>query len=402
MSFRTPIRAVSVAPSSSYVPALEGMRGVAIVGVLLFHTGHLPGGFLGVDLFFVLSGYLITGVLVREASNGRLSVAKFWARRIRRLFPALAVMLGAITILAWMFLPVDLVRTTMSDGPWVLGNVVNWHLLAESASYWSRFGSERVFEHLWSIAVEEQFYVIWPIIVLLVARFSRRPNLVISVVAGCLALGSLVAMILLLDVSDPTRVYTGSDTRAFSLLLGAIASVEPVRSAVLRFFGRASSGVAVLLAASMIVSWLYVEGIGATWLFTGGLFAHSLVCAVLIIMTSQRSRHIVHLLFAWAPLRWLGSVSYSLYLWHWPVIVILTPEVTTLSGWPWTALVCLVSVALATASTLLVENPIRRRPTWTTGRLGVVVTVAAVLALVALWALLPTPTPVEIDLGRLD
>jgi peptidoglycan/LPS O-acetylase OafA/YrhL len=158
-----------------HLPALDGLRGVAILGVLLFHTGHLSGGFLGVDLFFALSGYLITDLLLREiAATGGVSLPAFWGRRIRRLMPALAVMLTSVTLLVWAVGPPDLVRTTLSDGPWVQVDLVNWHLLAESASYWDRSGPTRVFEHLWSIAVEEQFYLVWPVLLLIIARWGRR------------------------------------------------------------------------------------------------------------------------------------------------------------------------------------------------------------------------------------
>src|SRR3954449_11964113 len=159
------------------VASLDGLRGVAILGVLSFHTGHLSGGFLGVDLFFALSGYLLTGLLLREVrQTGAVSLVAFWGRRIRRLFPALAVMIVGTLLLVWTAGTPDQVRAMLSDGPWVQLNVINWQLLAESAGYWGRFGSVRVFEHLWSIAVEEQFYLGWPVLVLLIARWGRRPD----------------------------------------------------------------------------------------------------------------------------------------------------------------------------------------------------------------------------------
>ncbi|HWV87519.1 MAG TPA: acyltransferase [Capillimicrobium sp.] len=155
---------------ATHLDALDALRGVEILGVLAFHTGHLPGGFLGVDLFFVLSGYLITGRLLRDArASGGASPVAFWGRRARRLLPALAVVLGAVAVAARLAGPPDVARTALGDGPWVRLNLVNWHLLAESASYWDRFGSPRPFEHLWSIAVEEQFYLAWPVVVIALA-----------------------------------------------------------------------------------------------------------------------------------------------------------------------------------------------------------------------------------------
>ncbi|MET0131951.1 MAG: acyltransferase, partial [Kibdelosporangium sp.] len=208
-------------------PALDGLRGVAILGVLLFHSGQLSGGFLGVDLFFALSGYLISDLLLREiAVTGVVSLVAFWGRRIRRLLPALATMLAGVTVVVWVVGSPDLVRTTLADGPWVQLNVVNWHLLAESAGYWDRFGSARVFEHLWSIAVEEQFYLVWPVLLLIIAKCGNRVDSRVAVVAALGSAASLVLMISLVDSVDPSRVYTGTDTRAFSLLLGAMVATR--------------------------------------------------------------------------------------------------------------------------------------------------------------------------------
>ncbi|HTI27823.1 MAG TPA: acyltransferase [Kutzneria sp.] len=201
----------SVAGRGSHVPSLDGLRGVAVVGVLLFHTGHLPGGFLGVDLFFALSGYLITDLLLREAEvRGAISLTAFWGRRIRRLQPALVAMLVVVTMVIWSVAGPDLVRTTLSDGPWVQLNLVNWHLLADSAGYWDRFGQSRVFEHLWSIAVEEQFYLVWPVVVILIVRWAKRAEHWVAVAAVVASVASLVLMVVLLNPGDPSRVYTGT------------------------------------------------------------------------------------------------------------------------------------------------------------------------------------------------
>ena len=372
----TEARAVGVG-RATYVPALDGVRGVAILGVLLFHTGHLPGGFLGVDLFFALSGYLITDLLLREiATTGTVSLIAFWGRRVRRLLPALATMLVATTTFVWVVSPPDLVRTTLADGPWVQANLVNWHLLAESASYWDRFGSSRVFEHLWSIAVEEQFYLVWPIIVVVVARRWGRRGVLAAAAVGSVV--SLVLMVVLLDPADPTRVYTGTDTRAFSLLAGAAVATGPVLAGRRRLAALAAAGIAVI--------WFLADGVSSHWLFTGGLLAHS-VAAALLIGTAPRT------VLAWRPLRWLGLISYSLYLWHWPVIVVL-PH----AGW---LTVCAVSIALAALSKYLVEDPIRFRAGWARGRAGLVAFTAVMVALAILWLALPAPAPPVIDVGGL-
>ncbi|MFJ9908918.1 acyltransferase family protein [Streptomyces sp. NPDC101152] len=385
-----------------HLPAVDGLRGAAIVGVLLFHTGHLSGGFLGVDLFFALSGYLITDLLLREIdATGDVSLIAFWGRRIRRLLPALAAMLVAVTVLVWAVGPPDMVRTTLADGPWVQVNLVNWHLLAESASYWDRFGSDRVFEHLWSIAVEEQFYVVWPVLLLIIARCGRRVDRRVALTAALASAVSLVLMITLVSSADPTRVYTGSDTRAFSLLVGAVVATRPARAALARAVGRSAGAVLALLAAGIGTAWLLVDGVNSLWLFTGGLFAHSLASALLIALCVQAPQALVAKVLAWQPLRWLGLVSYSLYLWHWPVVVLLSPQRTGLGGWPLTVVVCAVSLALAALSKYLVEDPVRFRAPWARGRDGLLAFAALMICLAVLWSVLPAPAPPTIDITRL-
>lgn len=387
----------------TYMPALDGLRGVAILGVLLFHTGQLPGGFLGVDLFFVLSGYLITGLLLREvAATGRVSLIAFWGRRARRLLPALATMLVVVTLVVWMLASSDLLRTTLADGPWVQAQIMNWHLLAESASYWDQFGAVRVFEHLWSIAVEEQFYVVWPVIVLLVAWAGRRAGTVIPSIAAIVSVASLAVMIVLADPADPTRVYIGTDTRAFSLLLGAVVAAEPVRDAIRRLIGRSVGIVAVVLMTGLLAAWFLVSGVETPFLFSGGLFVHSLVVAVLIALCAEAPGTRVARALAWKPLRYVGLISYSLYLWHWPVMVLLTEASPGLSGWPLAVLVGGVSVALAAIAKQFVEDPIRHRMPWLRGWPGFFVFTVAMIGLAALWLLLPGPAPIQIDVTRLN
>jgi peptidoglycan/LPS O-acetylase OafA/YrhL len=370
--------------------------------VLLFHTGHLSGGFLGVDLFFALSGFLITGLLLREVeATGSVSLVAFWGRRIRRLLPALAVMLAGVTVLVRAVGPPDLVRTTLADGPWVQLNLVNWHLLAESASYWDRFGAARVFEHLWSIAVEEQFYLVWPVLVLLVARRGGRVGHRVAVTAAVGSAASLVLMVTLAGPADPTRVYTGTDTRAFSLLLGALVATPPVRAVLARAAGRWAGAVSASLAAGLGAAWWLVDGVNSPFLFTGGLFVHSLAAALLVGLCAQAPRTRVAGALARPPLRWLGRISYSLYLWHWPVFVLLSPQRTGLGGWARTVVVCAVSIGLATLSKYLVEDPIRFRAGWARGRRGSVAFAAVMAGLAVLWWVLPAPAPPAIDLTRL-
>ncbi|GGP13297.1 acyltransferase [Nonomuraea glycinis] len=398
-----------------HLAALDGLRGVAILGVLLFHTGHLSGGFLGVDLFFALSGYLITDLLLREiAVTGAVSLVAFWGRRIRRLLPALVIMLVVVTLLVRLVGPPDLVRTTLSDGPWVQVNLINWHLLAESAGYWDRFGADRVFGHLWSIAVEEQFYLVWPVLVLVVARWGRRVAGRVALVAILVSAVSLILMVTLADPADPTRVYTGTDTRAFSLLLGAAIATRPIRDALARTVGTRpvhdglartvggwAGGAAGLVVVGMGVAWALVDGVDSAWLFTGGLFLHSLAGALLVGLCVQAPHTAVARALAWQPLRRLGLISYSVYLWHWPILVLLSPERTGLDGWARSLAVYAASIGLATLSKWLVEDPIRFRARWARGRGGLVAFVAVMAGLAVLWLAVPGPASVTIDVTRL-
>ncbi|MER8234917.1 acyltransferase [Streptomyces sp. NPDC094049] len=429
---------------------MEGLRGLAVLGVLLFHAGHFGGGFLGVDLFFVLSGFLITGLLLREAraADGRIRLAAFWGRRARRLVPALAVMIAGTLVLVTLFGAPSLRRQALDDTPWVLANLANWHFIAEQTGYWQASGTQ-VFSHLWSIAVEEQFYVVWPLLVALLVRVGGPggSERLVAVAATTGALLSLALMITLVDPVDTTRVYEGTDTRAFSLLLGALAATEPASRLVRRFGERARTRWAAALAAAITAYWLTADGQGSPGLFQGGLFLHALAAALLIACVAHAPRDgaghtphgtdahdpdsadvhtpdgavahapdgavahaphgavarirrgVVVRVLSVPPLRGLGLLSYSLYLWHWPVFLLLDEERLGLTGWSRTVVLLAVSLAAALLSKLLVEDPVRFRAPWAYGRTGAVALLGTLAALLALWAFLPRP---QLGAGTVD
>jgi len=220
------------------VPAIDGLRGIALLGVLAFHAnGALRGGYLGVDLFFVLSGFLITRILLAEQqATGRIDLRSFWVRRARRLFPALLALMPAIGLYAYFLTPPAGLAGIRADALSTLGYVANWSAIFSHRSYWELFRSPSPLEHTWSLAIEEQFYVVWPLVVFLVLRrFGARA--LFAVAAGLAAL-SMVAMVALFDPERTMRVYYGTDTRAATILAGAaFACVAPSSPAV----GRAAA-----------------------------------------------------------------------------------------------------------------------------------------------------------------
>src|SRR5215467_7485647 len=275
------------APHIPYNPGLDGVRALAVIGVFLYHArphadgnGYLPGGFLGVDLFFVLSGYLITSLLLVEwEARNQINLRRFWLRRGRRLLPALVVVVLASLILSAIFARADLARTR-GDAVSSLLYYTNWHLIAANHSYFARMGNPSLLQHLWSLAVEEQFYLIWPLLLvpgLVLLGRKRLPMVVIVGIAG----SALLMWLLYNPHRDPSRVYYGTDTRAFLLLMGILVAlvwpaIERMRRAVpmLELFGIAALVGTVLLFRQM-------QDFDPT-LYRGGDLAAAFCFAVLI------------------------------------------------------------------------------------------------------------------------
>ena len=386
-----------------YLPALDGLRGLSVAAVLVFHAGHYRGGFLGVDLFFVLSGFLITSLLIKEMSaTSTVAVVRFWGRRFRRLLPAVLVSLVGVTLLVFAFGSVAEQAAALDDGPWAQFYLANWHALSKPGGYWASFELPRVFGHLWSLAIEQQFYVIWPVAMLGIARLGRHRERWLALACAVLAIASLVQSLRLFDPSNPTRVYMGTDTRASSLLLGALCATSFVRGAagaVQRRLGRWVDVPLIALLAGFAVAWALIDGTSSPWLFQGGMFVHSMFAAVLVVLSAETTGTWTNRFLGHGTLRWLGTISYSLYLWHWPIYVLLSPERIHLDGWPLVALRIAVSVAAAWLSKLLVEDPIRFRADWMRGRVGIATFVASMAAVGAFWVLVPSPdtTPAAFD-----
>lgn len=354
-------------PTLRHIPALDGLRGLAVAGVLLFHAGHLTGGFLGVDLFFVLSGFLITSLLLLEREGtGRVDLAAFWGRRFRRLLPALLVVLVAVVAYGAIEMSPAGLADLRRDALGTLFYVANWVAIDAGSDYWAAYAEPSPLEHTWSLAIEEQFYVLWPLVVagtLLVARGRRWA---LGAVTGGLIVASVTALVLAYEPGGGTnRAYYGTDTRLAAILYGAVAALLLAgrRRAPSEPAERALAGAALPALAVLAVAWVTAAGTDP-WLYRWGFPLLGVSAAVLIAaVTGPRALGLRRVLET-APLTHLGTISYGLYLWHWPVYVVLDEDRTGLDGWALTAVRLAVSLGVAELSLRLVERPVRQ------GRLG--------------------------------
>ncbi len=384
-----------------HVPALDGLRAAAVIAVLIFHAGYLQGGFLGVDLFFALSGFLITSLLIRDATSvggHGIALGSFWGRRFRRLLPAVFTMITVVALWAWVFGSGADLAGVQDDGPWAVLYLANWHFVAESGGYWESFAQPSMFDHLWSLAIEEQFYLLWPLVLVAIWKWSSRPTRTLVILTLSAVVVSLLSMLWLYDGVEPTRVYMGTDTRAASLLAGALAATEPARRLSRRVVASLGDRTGLMIGAFAVLigcSWVAIDGASSGMLYRGGLLVHSMACAVIISLIVALDRGWMVRGLGWRPLVWIGVLSYGLYLWHWPVYTILSEQRTGLDGAALLAARLAVSVLIAYASFRVVEDPIRRRASWALGRSGAVVLAASVAAVLGLLFLLPDP-PVEI------
>ena len=365
MSAQTPASptATQREPYLPHLPALDGLRALAVIAVVLYHA-ELPvaGGFLGVEIFFVLSGFLITALLVGEwRQHGRINLAAFWMRRTGRLLPALLLMLGGTCLLA-LLLPAQERAGLRGDLFAALTYVSNWRLVLSGQSYFDVGTRPSLLQHLWSLAVEEQFYLLWPLLFALGLRWLRPLGLLALTLA--LALGSLALAFTLYDPgADPSRVYFGSDTRASGLLIGALLAMlwAPWRQLALAGprIGVALDAAGIGALAGLVAAnlWLYDSH---PLLYRGGLASVALLTALVIAAATHPHARLLPALLAWAPLRWVGLRSYGIYLWHWPIFQLTRPYLDVpFDGPGWLALRVGLVLLLAELSYRFVELPVR-------------------------------------------
>ena len=399
---------------SRYIPALDGIRTFAVVAVVLYHLGFswAQGGFQGVTIFFVLSGYLITRLLrIEFARSGTINLKSFWVRRVRRLVPATITLVVVVATLCTIFNHVMLTKMR----PDILPSLLffnNWWQIFNNVSYFNALGDPSPLTHFWSLAIEEQFYVVWPVLLLVLLRLGARRK-VIRIVVGVLAVASALGMALLYDPAvDVSRVYYGTDTRAFAMLLGAwlacvrtssmnpfaqdvrvatgaaVADAHTVAStpaaagtpaatqnpghvatsrprprlsepqpSMLRKSALDLAGLAALVGLVLLV--VYTNGYTA-FTYRGGTVLAAVLSVVLIAACVQPDGVLARV-FSWQPLVWLGQRSYSIYLWHYPLFALMNP-VGDVSAKPWWVYVveCAAVLAVAELSYRFIETPFRK------------------------------------------
>ena len=362
-------------PRMRYLPGLDGLRALAVTAVLLYHYKEdgswLPGGYLGVEVFFVISGFLITALLLAETKRtGTIDLGSFWARRARRLLPALFLLLGAVVVVSVLFLP-DEVASLRGDVLAALTYTTNWYQIFAEQSYFEAVGRPPLLQHLWSLAVEEQFYLFWPLIFGFGMKRLGRNRFFAAIVVGIVASTALM-WLLYSPLEDPTRVYYGTDTRAAGLLIGAALAFVWSPWRLRRRTGRGAGLLLDVVGVLALVQLLRTfDSLGEfdPALYQGGFLLVGLVTAAVIAVVVHPSSRLggLHvegpgrwLTMANPVLLWVGLRSYGIYLWHWPVFQLTRPDLDV--TWPAAVLFIVrfgATLVLAEVSYRFVEVPIR-------------------------------------------
>jgi peptidoglycan/LPS O-acetylase OafA/YrhL len=380
-------------------PALDGIRALAVLAVGIYHFGGaerswLPGGFLGIDVFFVLSGYLITELLLAEYQRrGRIDLPRFWFHRVRRLGPALVAMLLFVYFLTLRATPLSGFPAQLSDLRQTVRHLANWHLIQPGANDFAAFATASPLRHTWALVVAEQFYVFWPLVLIGLLWLGRTwatrvgghsdpgPVIVVVIATAGIAL-SAWAMASSYHPAAPAAAYSATSGRVQELFVGVLLAV------LIRSWRRGardrrySEPIGILLALGLLSAFDWMSN-GEPFYYRGGALAVSLLAAALIAVVELRPEETIGRVLSWRPAVWLGQISYGVYLWHWPIVLLIPVSAAESSSdriWHQTQRV-LLTVLLATLSHHFLEHPVRRHQRWLTTKPRVLVTMVAVTGL---------------------
>lgn len=388
------------AQGRKFLPEVQALRAIAVLAVVAwhFHPKTAPGGFVGVDIFFVISGFLITSKLLRDAeTHGKINLGEFWAARIRRIMPAATVTAVAIIIATFIWWPLEQWRQMSREGIASLLSVVNWVLAFDSVDYLAEDNAPTAFQHYWSLSVEEQFYVVWPLLVVLAIWLARRTKLSLrayaTILFSAVIVSSLVWAEYLVRSSDPSAYFV-TTTRVWELALGGlIAALAPyiLKDGVGRR-ARVPGGITwrslLALAGLAAMCWSIFAYTQETP-FPGVTALVPVLGAVAVIIAGRTSGPLsLNWLVDWVPVQWIGKISFSLYLWHWPVFLAFGHIVGHKPYWWQAVILVLISLVFAHLSWRFVEEPVRQwkrlkvspAPAWIAGAVATLVAVAVAFA----------------------
>jgi len=355
-------------PQNRYIHSVDGLRAVAVIAVLLYHLGidWIPGGFLGVDLFFVISGYVITGLILDSiVRSGTLDLRAFYLSRIRRLVPALVAMLVFTTLFIGVYAP-DTVRRFIADIPYVLSGSMNWALVSRQQDYFEAIGRPPLLQHTWSLAVEAQFYLMWPLVLLFILRYFGKKNIPFAALAIAIASGiTLFAYSIRIDTQESaiSHVYFGTDTHSIGLFLGSALAVSWQPQNLTREITKRAQDFVDLIGVvgllGLLSTFLFINENDPTLYRIAFPLSALFGCATLISVVHPASRFAP--ILSTRPLIWIGERSYGIYLWHWIVFQLTRPSIDLVGDdWALYALRILIVFALADISLRYIEIPVRR------------------------------------------
>ena len=390
-------------PTLGYQPALDGLRGLALIAIFLYHSQLqvTPGAFLSVSTFFTLSGFLITTILLAEHERtGTVSLRTFWSRRLRRLMPAAVATVGLITVAGVALADSTQLVRLRADALSSLLYVANWRFIAVGDTYGAGFASPSPFTHFWTLAIEEQLYMVLPVVIVLAVRLGNGSRRVGGGVLAAIAVGTIVwANWLVHSGASTNRLYFGTDIRATELISGALLAVwwgrraTPIGPAA----GKVLSIAGPLALAAMVGAWA-VADLQQRWFYRGGLTLYTLL-TLTVILAAIEPGGLVRRVLSWRPLVWIGVVSYGGYLLHFPILLWLDQHLD-LAAWAQIALALPLTFGLAALSARYLERPIRTGRLVSAGR-GGATTIAAVTATVVVvlvsTALAPTPNSTDLE-----